>query len=89
MHTPLSTERAQKHRENKKLIVDTNCKSSHERKSKYLSKKLRNVVALANPKCKVNSISKLVTSQSPKTNDAIMPNLQKQKTPFQCRSLMN
>ena len=32
MHTPLSTESVQKHRENKKLIVDINFKSSRERK---------------------------------------------------------
>ena len=75
IHTPLSTQRVQRHRENKKLIVDINFKSSHERQSKYLSKKLRNAVVMASPKSKANSISKLVTSQSPKTKDAIMPNL--------------
>ena len=82
MHTPLSTERVQKHRENKKLIVDINFKTSHERKSNYLSKKLRNAVAMASPKSKANSISKLVTSQSPKTKDAIMSNLKETENPI-------
>ena len=75
MHTPLSTERVQKHRENKKLIVDINFKSSHERRSKYLSKKLTDAVETTSPKSKANSISKMVTSQSPKTKYAIMSNL--------------
>ena len=52
IHTPLSTERVQKHRENKKLIVDINFKSSYERKSKYLSKKLRNAIPTVPPKVK-------------------------------------
>ena len=82
MHTPLSTERVQKHRESKKLIVDINFKTSHERKSNYLSKKLRNAVAMASPKSKANSISKLVTSQSPKTKDAIMSNLKETENPI-------
>ena len=82
MHTPLSTERVQKHRENKKLIVDINFKTSHERKSNYLSKKLRNAVAMASPKSKANSISKLVTSLSPKTKDAIMSNLKETENPI-------
>ena len=75
MHTPLSTERFQKQRENKKLIVDINSKSFHERKSKYLSKKLTDAVETTSPKSKANSISRLVTSQSPKTKYAIMSNL--------------
>ena len=75
MHTPLSTERVQKHRENKKLIVDINFKSSHERRSKYLSKKLTDAVETTSPKSKANSISKMVTSQSPKTKYVIMSNL--------------
>ena len=82
MHTPLSTQRVQKHRENKKLTVDINFKSSNERKSKYLSKKVRNAVATVSPKSKANSISKLVTSQSPKTKDAIMSNLKKTENPI-------
>ena len=75
MHTPLSTERFQKQTENKKLIVDINSKSFHERKSKYLSKKLTDAVETTSPKSKANSISRLVTSQSPKTKYAIMSNL--------------
>ena len=75
MHTPLSTERVQKHKENKKLIVDINFKSSHERRSKYLSKKLTDAVETTSPKSKANSISKMVTSQSPKTKYVIMSNL--------------
>ena len=65
-----------------KLIVDVNFKSSHERKSKYLSKNLRNAVAMASPKGKTNSISKLVTVQSPKTKDAIMSNLKETENPI-------
>ena len=47
-----------------------------------MSKKLRNAVAMASPKGKTNSISKLVTLQSPKTKDAIMSNLKETENPI-------
>ena len=53
-----------------------------KKKSKYLSKKLRNAVATVSPRSKDNSISKLVTSHSPKTKDAIRPNLKETENPI-------